>query len=248
MNYEAEYSDDLREDVDCYWEASLPHGVESLEYPSLPEPYFNLFVPLQPTLTPSVVKGISERADLFPMASSLFGVRMHLRGFYRTGWGPPARFSSLPVSTATLADFPESLENALRSASGFAQRVQLFRDWMRTRTPVVEDSRADRVSRAHEHLLTHHDDPSVIRSWSERSGFSVRTITRWFTDEIGMPPKRLARVARFHHALAGLHGARSSRFYLDAGYYDQAHFIREFKEFTGMTPEAYLRLVAGLGN
>lgn len=246
MGFIAEHREDLRRDVDCYWDASLPEGVDELVFPSLPEPYINLFIPIAPGLPgESLLKGISDRADLFPMRSALFGVRLHIRGLYRAGWGNPAALAGMTPS-GNLADYPSELDEAIRNAEGFERRVFLFREWLSSLPEVTHGSRADRVSSAHEYLLENFKDPAIIQSWSSRSGYSVRTINRWFTLEIGMSPKKLARVARFHSALSGLHGTLSARYYLDAGYYDQAHFIKEFKEFTAMTPEHYLEMVGRL--
>lgn len=69
-----------------------------------------------------------------------------------------------------------------------------------------------------------------------------RRLERRFLNAVGLGPKRFARIARFHHALTAMerrHGQGWAEIALDTGYYDQAHFIREFKEFTGLTPSAY---------
>ena len=54
-----------------------------------------------------------------------------------------------------------------------------------------------------------------------------------------MTPKHLTRLARFLRACRRLRhapGARLTRLAHDAGFYDQAHFIHEFRTFSGMTP------------
>jgi AraC-like DNA-binding protein len=56
-----------------------------------------------------------------------------------------------------------------------------------------------------------------------------------------MAPKPLARLLRFERAVARLRaGAGLVDAALDSGYYDQAHFNRDFKHFAGRTPTEYL--------
>ena len=62
---------------------------------------------------------------------------------------------------------------------------------------------------------------------------------------IGLPPKALARIARFNGALRAFDHGRPvawERVALDCGYYDQPHFNREFRAFAGATPGDYLAL------
>ena len=55
-----------------------------------------------------------------------------------------------------------------------------------------------------------------------------------------MPPKPLARILRFERAAARLRqGAALADAALDSGYYDQAHFNRDFRAFAGVTPTEY---------
>ena len=74
---------------------------------------------------------------------------------------------------------------------------------------------------------------------------SPKKLIRLFTEEVGMTPKAYLRVSRFQQVLARVHGAPSvdwMEIVERHGYYDQPHFIREFKEFSGFTPTEYFRL------
>ena len=65
-----------------------------------------------------------------------------------------------------------------------------------------------------------------------------------FHADIGLPPKTVARLLRFRRAVDRCAAAPSSRWSdiaLDAGYLDQAHLIRDFRQFAGMTPVEFRR-------
>ncbi len=62
-----------------------------------------------------------------------------------------------------------------------------------------------------------------------------------FYDRVGVTPKRFARIVRFDRALSrlGRDGGIAATA-ADLDYYDQAHLYRDFSEFAGMTPGAFL--------
>lgn len=68
---------------------------------------------------------------------------------------------------------------------------------------------------------------------------SIRNFERKCKERLGMPAKTYARIARFHKAYKILE-SRSIVSWTDltyeAGYYDQTHFIKDFKEFARLTP------------
>lgn len=74
-------------------------------------------------------------------------------------------------------------------------------------------------------------------------GVNRRTLERRVLHEVGLSPQMLARVLRFRRAFRLLdqappgHGARVA---VAAGYFDQAHLIRDFHRFAGATPSAFL--------
>jgi AraC-like DNA-binding protein len=74
-------------------------------------------------------------------------------------------------------------------------------------------------------------------------GWSRRRLGEAFRDQIGLSPKLLARILRFERVVARLRVEDPQRWAdvaYDAGYYDQAHFNRDFRELAGTTPSAFL--------
>ncbi|WP_160714823.1 AraC family transcriptional regulator [Chitinophaga solisilvae] len=76
------------------------------------------------------------------------------------------------------------------------------------------------------------------------TGISPRQLRRLFEFYIGDTPKTFSKVVRFQHILQAkpsLKSLRENKLFYDAGYYDQAHFIKEFKTMYGLTPTIALR-------
>lgn len=84
-------------------------------------------------------------------------------------------------------------------------------------------------------------------------GVSERQLRRDFQDALGLSPKAVARLDRFTRALRAAHAGDAASWAdiaADAGYYDQAHLIAEFKAIAGASPGALLaelRVAAPLG-
>jgi AraC-like DNA-binding protein len=75
-------------------------------------------------------------------------------------------------------------------------------------------------------------------------GVSVRTSQRLFAEYVGVGPKWVLQRYRLHEALAQLHAGADTdwaRFALGLGYYDQAHFVRDFRALVGRAPVQYER-------
>jgi AraC-like DNA-binding protein len=76
------------------------------------------------------------------------------------------------------------------------------------------------------------------------TGISPRQLRRLFDDYIGDSPKTFSKIVRFQHILQAKPSAeslRKNKIFFNAGYYDQAHFIKEFKMLFGNTPAAAFR-------
>lgn len=88
-------------------------------------------------------------------------------------------------------------------------------------------------------LLALSDGRIAIQDLASRMNLSVRQLERSFLREMGMPPKRFARVARFQGALDAK-VRRPDRAWIaiavDSGYHDQMHLVHEFHCFCGLSP------------
>lgn len=83
--------------------------------------------------------------------------------------------------------------------------------------------------------------PSVSH-FLERYTVHKRKLQRDFDHHVGVSPKFLQRVLRFKKALTLFYAAKVrslTELAYECGYYDQAHFINEFKSFAGITPREY---------
>lgn len=73
-------------------------------------------------------------------------------------------------------------------------------------------------------------------------GVGRKRLVRIFDREVGISPKKIARIIRFQRSLQVLRTSNSlAEAAYEIGYYDQAHFIREFRELSGRTPGDWLR-------
>ncbi len=78
---------------------------------------------------------------------------------------------------------------------------------------------------------------------AEQLHISLKTLERKCQAVLGLTPKNYIRTVRFNYALSIVRFHQDNRNWIevatDCGYYDQSHFIREFKSFTGYSPEKY---------
>ncbi|WP_243318434.1 AraC family transcriptional regulator [Geothrix paludis] len=89
-------------------------------------------------------------------------------------------------------------------------------------------------------------DPSLrVAPLAGDLGLSVDGLEKRFRRSVGASPKQVASILRLRRAL-GAHrpGTPLTRLALDAGYYDQAHFIRQVVAAVGVAPRAFLQAAA----
>lgn len=141
------------------------------------------------------------------------------------------------------------LVDRLRAATTWAARFAVL-DELLLRAVGRAAGGGDRVPRA---------GPEVSEAWrrlvaargrvqvgalAAELGWSRRYLTERFRGEVGLSPKTFARVLRFEHA-HGLATAHAPLPWADvasvSGYADQAHLVRDWREFTGRSPTAWRR-------
>jgi AraC-like DNA-binding protein len=147
--------------------------------------------------------------------------------------------------TIDISDLGRSLSDALSELA------------RRTNDPVcaaqlVQQLLLDRIDRTRVDRRIHAAVSAIIASQgaismdgvARKAEVTRRHLERRFLDDVGIPPKRLARIVRFQRALRVLEAVDSPRrgtdTAADCGYADQSHFIREFRELAGCSPSEHL--------
>lgn len=109
-------------------------------------------------------------------------------------------------------------------------------------TAVTNQTIDERFYEALKIILQQHGHLSVEKNLN--TGLGQRQLRRVFNHYIGVSPKSFCKVIRFQYVLRQYAQNRqhpTDKSFFDVGYYDQAHFIKDFKAFYGITPKDALR-------
>lgn len=113
--------------------------------------------------------------------------------------------------------------------------------YRRMEKPVVSDALLFATT-----LISDKHGQIQVQKVARQSGYSERHLNRLFLTQIGMNIKNYARLTRFNYVLK--HIQTSPCFFASlsqqAGYFDQAHFDKDFKAISGVTPEKYLKTMS----
>jgi AraC-like DNA-binding protein len=138
-------------------------------------------------------------------------------------WGPAGRrlvdaVSGAPDGAAVMARLSATIRP---TAAATTPQTALLAAAMRALSP-GGDPRLARLSTLAGHL-----------------GLSDRHLRTVFARDVGLSPKQFARIVRLRHVLSRFGGDRWARLADEAGYFDQAHMIGDFRALMGVTPAAY---------
>jgi len=173
---------------------------------------------------------------------AVLGVRFRPEGAARFTRVPQHEFVGRTVDVALAS---RSLANVARrvreSTASLPDAVRLVE---RLLAPVERCDAGDRRVAAVVDAVLRSGGRVAIESAAAQTGVSRRHIERLFLRDVGLRAKQLARIARFQRAIRILaheaSPARGIRAAHASGYADQAHFIRDFREFAGCAPTEHL--------
>lgn len=141
-----------------------------------------------------------------------------------------------PPPSALWGAAAEALEGALAQAQGEdAQASLLDAFFINHLQPADERAVLQRALRA----VQGAPPPARISTVARSLGLSVRSLERLFQRHIGLTARMVTRIARFQGAIRALMidpGCTLAALADRAGYFDQAHFVREFREMAGGLP------------
>ncbi|MCF0075543.1 helix-turn-helix transcriptional regulator [Dyadobacter sp. CY261] len=158
-----------------------------------------------------------------------------LRSFTHEG------FSDLWQSNEVLEDlFPGKvirLIDLLFSSDAPVTRANLLEQFLLSR---LLSGKSNSLLQTSLRLIEQNTDPLTVNHLATSLNVNESTLYRLFLDHIGQSPKAFCQTIRFRHALSALaqrpEGKLTELAYKH-DYYDQAHYIKDLKQFTGFTPK-----------
>ncbi|RYD52487.1 MAG: AraC family transcriptional regulator [Sphingomonadales bacterium] len=134
-------------------------------------------------------------------------------------------------------DEADAIASAIDAAPDDAAIAAALDSWLvaRMQSRPLPDPRIAKVHRA---LL---DVPDDVTAFAAAANVSERTLRRLCLKAFGFPSKALLRQKRFQRTLERVRGVLDKPLtdLVDDGYYDQAHFNRDFRDYMGMSPTEY---------
>jgi AraC-like DNA-binding protein len=165
---------------------------------------------------------------------------------------PPGAYAILGVSLDELSGRTFDAADVLGSGDTLEEELADLGDWP-SRFALLDRALLRRTERGPRpsgevmwawDRLVRSDGGAPVGDLTVELGWSRRRIASRFREEVGLSPKRAARLMRFERAKALLDTPGRSSLAdvaLQSGFYDQAHLSNEFQRIAGVTPATYLR-------
>jgi methylphosphotriester-DNA--protein-cysteine methyltransferase len=132
------------------------------------------------------------------------------------------------------------IEDRLNDAQTLGQRVEIMESVLCGL--LAQKTGIDTLVETASRMITRNRGLASIDQVTAALGLNERTLERRFKQKLGLSPKRFSRIIRFQNFLNAAGTGQNCNILdtaLSFGYYDQAHLIREFREFSGKTPLAF---------
>jgi AraC-like DNA-binding protein len=141
-----------------------------------------------------------------------------------------------------LGDGIGDISNQLKD-SHLSRKIELVDDWLLKQ--LRSRKRADRNVDEAIRLIERYRGNISLRELERATFTTKRTLERHFLEQVGLHPKTFSRLVRFNGVIRFIESNLNVKWRQLAdlfGYYDQSHFIHEFKTLTGGLPQDYFSL------
>jgi AraC-like DNA-binding protein len=135
----------------------------------------------------------------------------------------------------------DKLERQIAQAIDIPQRIQLIETFLLNK--LKETSTISHIVQSTVDMLLQSNGSTPINALVQDDTAKRRQLERHFRNQIGISPKQLSKVIRLQatlHMLLNKEATSLTDIAYEHAYFDQNHFIKDFKEFVGVTPKAYL--------
>ena len=181
--------------------------------------------------------------------ASMIGIRLQPAGARLLLGLPMHELTDVRIDLAQIwTREAEQLIDAVACEDDIAGRLQVVEQFLLQKIANVR-SKSDAAITHGVGMLQSTDGHLSVDALAVGCGLSARQLERRFLNEVGISPRLLASIFRFRRVFDLLEQEPSGRWVsaaIGAGYFDQAHMIRDFKRFAGQQPQAFYRSLNGL--
>ncbi|MCC6601408.1 MAG: helix-turn-helix transcriptional regulator [Crocinitomicaceae bacterium] len=221
-------------------EIILPKGTAEIIFNFSDTIYYSTYsIPSPRELFTVFINGINFKpVELIKTGRQRFlGIQMSSIGFRLLFNIPPGEFNNIVCDGSQICSELSILANELFDKKEFAPQVEIILSWIRKKNNT--NSFSKHITRAQQ--LMNCNNLLTVAKVSREVCISERQLRRFSQDWMGMNTEEFILYRKYLHCLHLLHTstANLTGIGLQAGYYDQSHFIREFRSFTNMTPSQY---------
>ncbi len=184
----------------------------------------------------------SKFSRLTEGAGRAFCIKFRPGAFYPFVNFPVSRLTDKRASLAEVFGAAgQALETAIRAAED-EQSIEIAEQFLRSRHPERDES----VALIHQIIERIIVDRALTKCSELERYFNMtqRTLQRLFSRCVGIGPSWVIRRYRIHEAVEQLEQGKTvdwPELAVDLGYFDQAHFIKDFKRLIGVSPARYVR-------
>jgi len=248
---------DLESMVNCYWTLEVPSDPNHKKQRIVPDGTIEMaFI-----LGEDVKRYVSETEYILQPRAMVLGQITEPFFIEPTGAVETFAVRFYPYGFANLVDVPlkalANKETPIADLFGEEQAAQLYHGILQAgkveeRIEVIEQflleklvaqPTLDKIVETTLDALVLSNGNASVRSILEDNPSKRRQLERKFVKQIGLSPKQLGKVVRLQAALKMLlrpDGKKLTDIAYACDYYDQAHFIKDFREFTGINPKEFL--------
>jgi len=150
--------------------------------------------------------------------------------------------NKVPLNDISVGHY-QALSQKLKKTSDYRDIIKIAEQYL----VHIKDSKPNPMLVDAVNFIHHHNGRIDVHQLYKRYNISERRLQQLFNSSIGMSPKKYCLLKKFHFTVTQLnHHSNLTRLALDLGYYDQAHFINEFKSFADICPSGFLKEKNGL--
>lgn len=185
---------------------------------------------------------ISAYLEIEPTGDTgIFAVRFHPEGFLPFASFPIREMENKAVPLEKIFGMEaRQLEEQVLTAGNVSERINYCEEFLNKR--LVNAGYVDDVVSRTVDLILQINGTLSIDALSKKMNVNRRQLERKFSHTIGLSPKQLAKIIRMNHVFLALINNQDTPLTSlahDGHYYDQAHFIKDFREFTGLSPKQF---------